>query len=408
MLTAKVPGMLALRIVNAAGLAALVFALWRLGGALKLRTALRLALTALTLASGLVLMQATNGLETGWALALLTCLISEAYRRNVRVTAAGAALLPFLRPDLTPAAAALVAFAWRGLPWREKAGAVTIASLVSLPLLLWLRLDTGAWAPQTMQAKVAFFAEMCQPLGLKGIAVYGAVSKVLLVMGPITLFAAVLWRERLGRYGLAAVAATLAAYLIYFPAGLWHNDSRYLYAIFTPWLSFGAGLRLSRGGAIASMPVVSATLAATLAIWPFVQPSHADFAVETRAAAEWVDAHLPSDAVVLVHDAGAISVFAHRRAVDMVGLKTVSSIAAHQRWTMRSCGRDRARAVAEIAWASHASHVMLVSDWDEMFQLRSGLEANGFTLTALRQARPNSRGYTIYRLTGTPSTLVSS
>jgi hypothetical protein len=267
------------------------------------------------------------------------------------------------------------------------------------PLLLWLRVDTGAWAPQTMQAKAVFFAESCQPLRLKAIAVYAAVSRFLLITAPISICATVLWRERLGRYGLVAIGLTLAAFLLRFPTGLSHNDSRYLYPILVPWLSFAVASRLSRGGPWARARTITALLAATVVIWPFVQPVRGEAAVELRTASDWVDRNVPADAVVLVHDAGAVSMFAHRRAVDLVGLKTIASIGVHQRWTMPSCGRDRAIAVAEIARQSHASYVMIVSDWDEMFQLRSGLEANGFVLTPLRTPPLNARGYTIYRIT---------
>jgi hypothetical protein len=399
LLSVGIRGLLALRIATAAGLSAYVFALWRLGGALRLPAPRKAAVLVLTLGSGLVFMQATNGLETGWALALLTFLISEAIRQNVSATFAAAAVLPFVRPDLVPAAGALVLYAGRGIEWRQKARAATIALLVGGSLFLWVRLDTGAWAPQTLQAKQVFFAEWCQPVGLKATAVYTAVLTFLLNAGPISICAAALWRERLGRYGLVAIALTLTAFLLRFPGGLAHNYSRYLYPILTPWLSFGVALRLSRGGLWASTRVVTALLAATFVIWPFVQPVRGDVAAELRRAAEWVDGNVPPDAVVLVHDAGAISMFAHRRAVDFVGLKTVSSIDVHQRWTMPSCGRDRAKAVSEIARASHASYLMLVLDWDEIFQLRSGLEANGWVLTPLRTPPPNARGYTIYRLT---------
>jgi hypothetical protein len=43
---------------------------------------------------------------------------------------------------------------------------------------------------------------------------------------------------------------------------------------------------------------------------------------EVKAAAEWVDAQVPPNSSVLVHDAGAISEFAHHPAIDLVGLKT--------------------------------------------------------------------------------------
>src|SRR6185437_14310541 len=100
-----------------------------------------------------------------------------------------------------------------------------------------------------------------------------------------------------------------------------------------------------------SMPALTAIAVATCAVWPFIQPPRQDAARELVNTAMWVDTNVPADAVVLVHDAGAISTFAHRRAVDLVGLKTPSSIEAHRRLTAPSCGRDRPAAIADIAAA---------------------------------------------------------
>jgi len=399
LLSVGIQGLLALRIATALGLSAYVLAVWRLGGALRLSVPHKATLLTLTLGSGLVFMQATNGLETGWALALLTLAISEAIRQNLMMAVAAATLLPFLRPDMIPAAAVTLLFAARDTEWRTQLRAGALALLISGPILLWLRLDTGAWIPQTMQAKTFFFAESCQPLRLKAMAVYVAVSAFLLITGPLVIYAAVLWRERLGGYAALAIGLSLAAFMLRFPGGLSHNYSRYLYPIFMPWLSLGAAVRLRRGGSWADARAVATVIAATAIVWPLIQPARVDAARELRNATEWIDANVPAGAVVLVHDAGAISVFAHRRAVDLVGLKTASSIDAHRHWTLPSCGRDRAQAVAEIATASHASYFMVVSDWDEIFQLRAGLEANGFVLARLRAPGPNVRGYSIYRIT---------
>lgn len=113
-------------------------------------------------------------------------------------------------------------------------------------------------------------------------------------------------------------------------------------------------------------------------------------------SAAYVLTHLPGDAVVLVHDAGGVSEFAHRRAVDIVGLKTPASIAAHARWTWPTCGAARGTAVAAIARESGASYFVALTGWDA--PLREGLEAEGFVLTPVR--RPpigESGGYTVYR-----------
>ena len=401
----------ALRLVSALGLAAYAFALLQLGRTLDLSPHRRAVLLVLTLGSGLVLMQATNGLETGWALALATGSIAAA--RSARhaadpcqappatslyVTAAAAALLPFLRPELLPASGLLLLYASREAGWRDRGTAVAIALAVSAPLVLWIRVDTGAWVPQTIQAKQLFFAQACGELPLKTAVVFATVSRFLITVAPLAICATALARDPLGRYGAAACAATLAAFTMRFPAGLSHNDSRYLYAILTPWLSYGVALRLRHGGVLGSMPTMTAIAVATCVAWPFMQRPRQPVARELVATATWVDTNLPADAVVLVHDAGAISTFAHRRAVDLVGLKTASSIEAHRRWTAPSCGRDRDAAIADIALASRASYAVLVSDWDETFAIRRGLEANGFVLTPVRTPPAHTRGYTVYRL----------
>jgi hypothetical protein len=121
-----------------------------------------------------------------------------------------------------------------------------------------------------------------------------------------------------------------------------------------------------------------------------------EFGNEIKSTAEWVDAHLPADAVLLVHDAGGVSEFAHRRAVDIVGLKTPSSIAAHARWTWPTCGVARRTAFAAIAENSRASHLVALTGWDA--PLRESLEEQGFSLTPVRSAPAQGLGYTVYRL----------
>src|SRR4029079_17800981 len=97
-------------------------------------------------------------------------------------------------------------------------------------------------------------------------------------------------------------AAALLACTIRFPAGLSHNDSRYLYAILTPWLSYGVALRLRRGGVLGGVPVMTAVAVAACATWPSIHPPRQAIAHELVDTAAWVDANVPADAVVLVHD----------------------------------------------------------------------------------------------------------
>src|SRR5262249_37938622 len=130
---------------------------------------------------------------------------------------------------------------------------------------------------------------------------------------PLSFALPLLGRDRLGRMGLAAIAAALAAYLVAFPSALGQRLLRYACAITVPWLSVGLARVFERleTGLIATgtIVLVVAQVIATRAAIPVGFP----FA-DMKASAEWIDAHTPPDAVVLVHDAGGISELGHRRA----------------------------------------------------------------------------------------------
>src|SRR5262249_55214742 len=151
-------------------------------------------------------------------------------------------------PDLAPAVGLVMIYAARSASWRERLHAASLALAIAVPFLIWMRIDSGSWIPQTIEAKELFFAEACAPLTMKMGVAFQAVSAFLLMVAPLVPCAPVLVRDRLGRYGLVAIGVTLAAFVMRFPAGLSHNDSRYLYAIIVPWLSFGLACRLRQGG----------------------------------------------------------------------------------------------------------------------------------------------------------------
>ena len=98
----------------------------------------------------------------------------------------------------------------------------------------------------------------------------------------------------------------------------------------------------------------------------------------------------------MVHDAGAISEFASHPAVDMVGLKSPSSIPINERWTRGSCGRDRAEGVATIARMSRADYLIVTPEWNNLFRLSTGLRERGFDIVLLWTS-PNQT-YQIYRI----------
>src|SRR5262249_61258387 len=107
---------------------------------------------------------------------------------------------------------------------------------------------------------------------------------------------------------------------------------------------------------------------------------------------------------VLVPAAGGLSVFSTNALVDLVGLKTPSSIAEHQRWTLPSCGRERGKAVAAIAQSSGAGYFVVALDWDYTFAFTTQLRVEGFQLQSLRTRPGGPYAYSVYRLTLPPGT----
>jgi hypothetical protein len=388
-------GLAALRLATAAGLVAYAAAVWYLAGVLELPRMRRLALLAIALASGVVMLNLTNGMETGWAMATLTFLIAAAHAGLLMPVACCAGLLPFLRPDLAPAAGLVMLHALAGRPRSQQARAVLLVLLAGLPWLVWIRLDTGQWLPQTMRAKQLFFATGCWPWTTKALSVFTQTASALLRLFPLSVGVMGLWRDKLGRLGVLAMAISLGAYFIALPTALSQNYSRYLYAILVPWLCFGSSRVLARIESGVAMMAAIVIVIVHIAAIP--RDRSQEFAREIKTSAEWLDTHLPSDAVVLVHDSGGVSEFAHRPAVDLVGLKTPSSLAAHARWTWPTCGAARSTAFAAIAENSRATHLVALTGWDAM--VRADLEAEGFSLTPIRSAPPSQElGYTVYRL----------
>jgi len=392
-------GVTALKIVTAFGVAAYVAGVCALGETLRLSRFKIAALLVFALASGYVWIDATNGIETGWAMAVGLWGIVFALRDDLFATAAVAGLLVMVRPDLAPASGLLFLYAIRRATWRRRAEAAGVAIAVAVPWVLLVHHNTGFWDPQTVRAKQFWFATGCLPWSLKTWWARASVETSLQVMLPLSAGLVFLVRHRLGWIGVCAMLASIAAYVIQLPTGLTMNFSRYLYAIVVPWAVFGVGLALAERIATRAVVAAVTALCLVMAQWSYFSTSPSYMAGELVATAQWVDAHVPAGATLLVHDAGAISEFAHHPAVDIVGLKTPSSIDVQGRLTWAMCGRNRGRALAEIAQTSGASYVIVSRDWDHYFRISYFLKAAGFELTLLRQPpRTDADGYFIYRL----------
>jgi hypothetical protein len=388
----------ALEAAGALGLAALALALWWLGRCLGLGSWRQLALPAGVLAAGQVVDQATNGVETGWAMAVATVLVAAAVVRTPLIAAVAAGTLPWLRPDLAPLAGLMLLAALWQHPPRLRFQAAAIAAMAFLPWALWVYGDTGAWIPQTMAAKTAYFAEACRPLPLKVQAVGGAVAGYSALLLPASLLGlAFAFTSPHGRLALVAAAVTMGAYVVLLPGGLWHNYYRYLYPMLLPAVALGIGVSLKRPEFVWRI-AAAAAIAITIVSWPFKRLPDAGESRERLDAAAWIRDHVEPDATLLVQDAGVFSVLTPNPLVDLVGLKTPASAAVHQRVTLPSCGENRGRAVAEIARASGADYVIVSATWDQLFALTEGLQQNGVAIELLRTSRTALEGYNVYRM----------
>jgi hypothetical protein len=120
---------------------------------------------------------------------------------------------------------------------------------------------------------------------------------------------------------------------------------------------------------------------------------------ELDAVARWCRENTPEGSRILVHDAGYMGYASGRTLIDLVGLKTPSSIPVHKRFTASGNERDRAEAIGLIAETQCPGYVVVLSDWDNIYHITKALRDRGWGLTCLRPARMDiMKSYIVYRL----------
>jgi hypothetical protein len=190
---------------------------------------------------------------------------------------------------------------------------------------------------------------------------------------------------------------TLAVFTWTLPASLWHNHQRYIYPIVLPWLALG----IVRAVSLSMRRSWARVTAVVLLIVPLLfRPYASAPSQESVDAAQAVERLVPRGTTVLVHDAGAVAFYTSHRVVDLVGLKTPSSVLYHRALTWPSAGRARGDAIAAIAESSGAGAVIVADDWDVMFSITAALRKRGWTLTPLRQGRSRYSLYLMHRGAG--------
>jgi hypothetical protein len=315
-----------------------------------------------------------------------------------------AGFLPWIRPDLG-LLTLTIAVSRRRTFVRDS----VLIALAVLPCVLIYQLAIGRPLPNTVAAKIAFFGFAVLPLGTKIIlACLWLLPWLLLQIGLSTLGLRWAWHERSDRPVLVALGLFLCGVIVAGPNVITHNDYRYLHPLMVPTIIAGLATWAGRP----HRPGLGPLVLGICLLWPLANFSsklqmiarNVEIVVTAQdEIATWLNTHEPTGVRVLVHDAGYLSEYSHAQLIDMVGLKSPTSIPAHQRWTAPSQGKDRPMAVHRIACESDPKYYVAFSIWEEHFRLTEGLREFGWSPTPVLQhtvpARPEPVSFTLYRLT---------
>ncbi len=341
--------------------------------------------------------QLVNGLETGLMLAAVTwtlALLSQPGPPGLGVPML-CGTLPFIRPDLLPLALLLLGVQ-AARHWTERGGLadflrrvgrdLAVAALCALPWALWSLAEDGSVFPQTLNAKRFFFAQAGWPAAIKDRLVLKGLYRFAADLGVMTIFAVFLPATRTGRAGIIFGALLLAAYFMQLPGTLVTYEGRYLFP-FLPFLLLGAVYALRQTKPLlrtAAIAVFALSLGQSLAdapgFWAKNMGNCAYTVLELDGVADWCNRNLPANSTLLIHDAGYISYGTRFSLVDMVGLKTPSSIPHQEKWTYPTSGRDRFQAISEIGKQGHANYLLVLDRWDRSYFVTEGLRAAGWKL----------------------------
>lgn len=355
--------------------------------------------------------QLMNGLETGWAMAAVAWAVYLAQHpdddRRQHWLAVLIGVMPFIRPELAILSAMLaLAAAIRLYRKPARLAKSALLTLGAAAIMAGLALaTTGELLPQTGGAKVAFFADAGRTLAQRFMILASVLAATPLGVLLVGMVALPMFRDGWAFGGFAVLFLVASGFSL--PSGLMHNEMRYLYVLvplaLVGWAALACRKDVLRGKA---WPVLA--LAAAVAIggffgsgWGFYRQTLNDPA-DQEALVVWARSHLPPDARILIHDAGYFGWQTDFALVDVVGLKSPDSIAAHRRWTLPSAGRDRGRAVAQIALRAKVTHAIILDRpfWGD---IAGHLRKAGWTLVPLRAGATTL--YHVYRLAppGQPS-----
>lgn len=373
-----------------------------------------LAVVFLALFTGSMPYQLLNGLETGLALAGLTWLLvgisqPQPSRHQKISVLLLCGLLPFIRPEfiLLTALTGLY-YLHKNIQEKKYKNILIDLSLIlfaALPWIAWLYYSTGHVYPMTAAAKTAFFAFPGHFDRLHIDFLWGfleTISLPILLLILLTFFTPL--RSILGSF-------VVLMGIVFFknsPLLMIQNYFRYLY-IFVP-IALYSGLcfiqhskytiRISLNTIIALGVIQQLIISPVFfykGYWCNVQYERYTLPNVTN----WCKIHLPKQTIILVQDAGYLAYASSFHLIDFVGLKSPESLRLHQEITLPSKGKNRISALSKIALESHGEYIILTPEWNNLFNLITGLKKLGWQCQQVHQT-PGENGYLIYKIAHQP------
>ena len=367
------------------------------------------AIVALGLGSSFVPVHLLNGLETGFALAGVTwtLALSSGEQSHPRWAAFAGGCTAAIRPDLAPFAlfviAAITYERWRRERWaegrvvREFFLLIGLALLPALPFCLWYLRETGFPYPLTGLAKQYYFASGRLPAYQK-IAPLSMLGVFFTTCCPLLFGVLASWRSAIAKAVLAFMAVMGVIAFRALPDTFAFNLFRYP-MILVPMLVWGVAFWVSRiakadaRGLVTACLIWCALLLYPVGIAPYVQACRMCNQAHLELV-RWCQENLPTDAKLLVQDAGYVAYGSHFRVVDYVGLKTPEAIALNKEYTWASAGARRAEVIATLSRRENAEYLVVSTHDGPTNELPKQLTALGWQLQALK---PDGY-YAVYRL----------
>jgi hypothetical protein len=341
----------ALLIIQWLSIVLYVFGLLRLTMLFKITGWQTLLFLIAGLAMGYLPYHLLSGMETVLAMAGVTwslVLSNQQITRTQRVwLALLCGVLPFLRPELALWSVLLLFYQI----YRYKKFGINkshifsdglLVLIVAVPCLVIYYLNTGYLLPTTLKAKLVYYAFATLPFGIK---IIQAKDRLLALAYQTSYLGCLgmlcfLWLSFFGRLALIFILFFLSFYIYYFSVGIDFNYWRYIYIIW-PLLLYGLlqGLTyqekiLKIGANILLLFMMVQVLWTWPQHWQAYMLSRGYTLNELAGVAQWLKKNISSRTTLLVHDAGYVAFATSFQMIDLVGLKTPSSIYYNEKFSL--------------------------------------------------------------------------